>query len=347
MSARNPRVAINGFGRIGRAVFKIAAKRRGLQVVAINDLVDTRTLAYLLKYDSVYGRFGHDVKVTKDSLVVDGKRIRVIAEREPEKLPWKEMRIDAVVESTGFFTDRAGASRHLQAGAKKVIISAPAKHPDITIAVGINDNLYDRKKHNIISTASCTTNCLAPVAKVLNDRFGIVSGFMTTVHAYTNDQKIIDVPHSKLRRGRAAALNIIPTTSGATTAVTEVIPALKGRMDGLAMRVPVANGSIVDFVAQLSKKASRNDVNAALRHAANTKLRGILQYSEDELVSADVIGNPHSSIVDGLSTQVIGGSGSAGGQNSAGGTGNMVKVLAWYDNEWGYSSRLVDMLKKL
>jgi glyceraldehyde 3-phosphate dehydrogenase len=327
-------VAINGFGRIGRTVFKIGFKR-GINFVAINDLVDTKTLAYLLKHDSVHGEFKHDVRSSKDGLIVDGKKIKVTAEKDPANLPWKRLGIDVVIESTGFFTDRASASKHLKAGAGKVIISAPAKNPDVTIAVGINEKDYDSRKHSIISTASCTTNCLAPVAKVLNDKFGIVSGFMNTVHAYTNDQKIIDVPHKKLRRGRAAALNIIPTTSGATTAVTEVIPDLKGRLDGLAMRVPVANGSIVDFVAQLKNKATVEQVNDALRHAANGKLKGILEYSDEELVSMDVVGNPHSSIVDGLSTQVIGGN------------GNLVKVLAWYDNEWGYSSRLVDFLGKL
>jgi glyceraldehyde 3-phosphate dehydrogenase len=337
---KKPRVAINGFGRIGRAAFRIGFEK-GINFVAINDLVGTETLAYLLKHDSVHGGFKHDVKSKKDSLVVDGKKIKVYAERDPASLPWKELDVEVVIESTGFFTDREGASKHLKAGAKKVIISAPAKNPDVTIAVGINEGKYDSKRHSIISTASCTTNCLAPVAKVLSDKFGIVSGFMNTVHAYTNDQKIIDVPHKKLRRGRAAAINIIPTTSGATTAVTDVIPELKGRLDGLAMRVPVANGSIVDFTAQLKKKATKDQVNSALRQAANGRLKGILEYSEEELVSMDVVGNPRSSIVDGPSTQVIV---SAGGQK---GNGSLVKVLAWYDNEWGYSSRLVDMIGML
>lgn len=323
-------VAINGFGRIGRAVFKIGLERKGINFVAINDLVDTKTLAYLLEHDSVYRDYNKSMKYTKNMLIVGGKGVKVTAEKDPGRLPWKDLGIDVVVESTGFFTDRYGAGKHLGAGAKKVVISAPSKNPDVTIAFGVNNKKYNRERHSIISTASCTTNCLAPVAKVLNDKFGIVSGFMTTVHAYTNDQKIIDVPHRKLRRGRAAAMNIIPTTSGATTAVSEVIPELKGRMDGLAMRVPVANGSIVDLVCQLKKRADKNKINATLKQAATGPFKGIIEYSNEELVSMDLVGNTHSAIVDGLSTQVVG--------------NNMVKVLAWYDNEWGYSSRLVDTL---
>jgi len=326
-------VAINGFGRIGRAVFKIAAERKGIRVVAINDLVDTKTLAYLLQHDSMHGSFKHTVKPTKNAIFVNGRKIKVLDGKDPVRLPWKELGIDVVIESTGFFTDRESASKHIEAGAKKVVISAPSKDADVTIAVGVNDKMYNHKIHHIISTASCTTNCLAPVVKVLNDRFGIATGFMTTVHAYTNDQKIIDVPHRKLRRGRAAALNIIPTTTGATSAVAEVIPELKGRLDGLAMRVPVANGSIVDFVCQLKTKATAEQINQALKNASTGKLKGILEYSEEELVSMDIVGNTHSAVVDGQSTLSL--------------NGNFVKVLAWYDNEWGYSSRLVDMLEMI
>ncbi len=329
---KKPSVAINGFGRIGRGVFR-AGIEKGTNFVAINDLVDTKTLAYLLKYDSVHGRFPGKVDFDENNLIVNGKKIRITAERDPSKLPWKDLGVDVVIESTGFFTDREGASKHIEAGAKKVVISAPSKDPDMTIVLGVNDKVYDKDKHHIISNASCTTNCLAPVAKVLNDRFGVEKGFMTTVHAYTNDQKIIDVPHKKMRRGRAAAMNIIPTTSGATTAVSKVIPDLEGRLDGLAMRVPTANGSIVDFVAELKKKTDAESVNKTLREAAKGSMKGILEYSDEELVSMDIVGNPHSSVVDGLSTQVIG--------------GNMVKVLSWYDNEWGYSNRMIELLEIL
>jgi len=329
---KKPSVAINGFGRIGRGVFR-AGIEKGTNFVAINDLVDTKTLAYLLKYDSVHGRFPGKVDFDENNLIVNGKKIRITAERDPSKLPWKDLGVDVVIESTGFFTDREGASKHIEAGARKVVISAPSKDPDMTIVLGVNDKVYDKDKHHIISNASCTTNCLAPVAKVLNDRFGVEKGFMTTVHAYTNDQKIIDVPHKKMRRGRAAAMNIIPTTSGATTAVSKVIPDLEGRLDGLAMRVPTANGSIVDFVAELKKKTDAESVNKTLREAAKGSMKGILEYSDEELVSMDIVGNPHSSVVDGLSTQVIG--------------GNMVKVLSWYDNEWGYSNRMIELLEIL
>ena len=323
------RIAINGFGRIGRTVFKRALQNK-INVVAINDLTATKTLAYLLKYDSVYRTYDADIKVNKNSIVVNGKEIKVLAEKDPANLPWGKLNVDLVVESTGFFTDRKGASRHLSAGAKKVLISAPAKKPDVTIVPGVNEKEL-KKEHKIISLGSCTTNCLAPAAKVLNDSFVIKKGFMTTVHAYTNDQEILDVPHHKLRRGRAAALSIIPTTSGATKSVVEVIPELKGKLDGLAMRVPVACGSVVDFVAEVKNAVDVARVNNAFKVAAKGKLKGILDYTEDELVSSDIIGNPHSSVVDGLSTMVLG--------------NNLVKVLSWYDNEWGYSCRMVDALK--
>jgi len=324
------KIAINGFGRIGRAFFKIAFEK-GMNIAAINDLTSPEVLVYLLKYDSVYGNYKKKVESGKDFIKVDGKKIMIFSEKEPENLPWKKLGIEIVIESTGFFTDREGAGKHLKAGAKKVIITAPGKNPDITIVPGVNQDKL-KKEHKIISMASCTTNCLAPIAKVLNNSFKINKAFMTTAHAYTNDQEILDVPHKKLRRGRAAAINIIPTSSGATTSVAEVIPELKGKMDGLALRVPVACGSIVDFVAELDKNVSAEQVNKALKKAADGNLRGILQYREDAIVSSDVIGNPNSSVVDGLSTQSI---------------GNLVKVLSWYDNEYGYSCRLVDMIKLL
>lgn len=327
------KVAINGLGRIGRAVLKLCLER-GIKIVAVNDLTDIKTLAYLLKYDSVYGNYDKKVEVGQDFLKIGWNKIKVFSQPWPDKLPWKELKVDTVVESTGLFRDRKEAERHLRAGCKKVLISAPAKDPDVTIVPGVN---YDKleKEDRIISMASCTTNCLAPVAKVLNDSFGIKRGFMTTIHAYTSSQKILDLPHKKLRRGRAAALNIVPTTSGATSAVCEVIPELKGKLDGLALRVPVACGSIVDFVAELSAKVTKEQINDAFKEAADGKLKKILQYTEDELVSSDIIKNPFSSVVDGLSTQVMGE------------VGNLVKVLSWYDNEYGYSCRIVDMLKML
>lgn len=327
------KVAINGLGRIGRTVLKLCLER-GIKVVAVNDLTDTRELAYLLKYDSVYGNYDKKIEVGEDYLKIGWNKIKVFKQPWPDKLPWKELRIDTVVESTGFFRDRKEAERHLKAGCRKVLISAPAKNPDITIVPGVNHDKLE-KEDRIISMASCTTNCLAPIVKVLNDNFWIKRGFMTTVHAYTNDQKILDLPHKKLRRGRAAAQNIIPTTSGATSAVTEVIPDLKGKLDGVALRVPVACGSIVDFVAELTAKTTREKINKAFKKAADGKLKRILQYTEDEIVSSDIIKNSHSSILDGLSTQVIKE------------PGNFVKVLAWYDNEYGYSCRMVDMLKML
>ncbi len=330
------RIAINGLGRIGRAALKIGLER-GIDFVAINDLTDIKTLAYLIKYDSVYGVYGKRVEAGEDYISINGKKIKVFSEDNPLNLPWDELGIDVVIESTGVFKDRDKAGMHLKAGAKKIVISAPSEDPDIMIVLGVNDKSL-KKKHKIISMASCTTNCLAPVAKVLNDSFGIRKGFMTTIHAYTNDQKILDVPHKTLRRARAAAVNIIPTTSGATNAVGVVIPKLKGKLDGLAMRVPVMCGSIVDFVCELKKQVSREEVNRALERASIGRMRGILQYSEDELVSSDVIKNTHSSVVDGLSTQVI---------EDKKGKGSMIKVLSWYDNEHGYSCRLIDLIKRL
>ena len=324
------KVAINGFGRIGRAIFRIALDKK-IDIVAINDISNPKNLAYLLKFDSVYGNYNKKVESGEDFIKVNNKKIRVFAEKDPENLPWKELGIDIVLESTGFFTDREGAIKHLKAGAKKVIITAPGKNSDVTIILGVNENQL-KKEHKIISMASCTTNCLAPIVKILDDNFGIEKGYMTTVHAYTNDQVILDVSHKKLRRGRAGAINLIPTTSGATTSVTDVLPNLRGKLDGLAIRAPVACGSIVDFVAILKKSTTKEQVNATLKKAAHGKLKGILQYSEDELVSSDIINNPNSSIVDSILTQA---------------NGNMVKVLSWYDNEYGYSYRVVDLLKYL
>ena len=324
------KVAINGLGRIGRTFLKIALDKK-LDIVAINDLADINSLAYLIKYDSVYGNYQGKIEVENGFLKINNRKIKVFAEKDPENLPWKALRVDVVVESTGVFTDRENASKHLKAGAKKVIISAPGKNPDITVVLGVNENQL-KKEHRIISMGSCTTNCLAPVVKVLNDNFGIEKGFMTTVHAYTNDQALVDMSHKKWRRGRAGAANLIPTTSGATTSVTDVIPELKGDLDGLAIRAPVLCGSITDFVAILKQAATREQVNEVFKEAAETKLGGILQYSEDELVSSDVIKNPNSSIVDSILTQA---------------NGNLVKVLSWYDNEYGYSCRLVDLIKLL
>jgi len=327
------RVAINGFGRIGRAIFKIGLER-GINFVAINDLTNPENLAYLLKYDSVYGNYNKKVEAGSDFIKVNGEKIPIFSEENPEKLPWRKLKVDVVIESTGIFKEHEKASMHLKAGAKKVLISAPSKDPDIMVVLGVNENKL-KKNHKIISMASCTTNCLAPVAKVLNDSFGIKKAFMTTVHAYTASQNILDGPHKKLRRGRAGAQNIIPTTSGAITSTSEVIPSLKGKLDGLAIRVPVMCGSIVDFVVELNKKTTTKAVNNAFRKAASGKMKGILQYSEEELVSSDVIGNSNTSIVDGLSTQIIGNS------------GNLVKVLSWYDNEYAYSCKMVDVIKML
>jgi len=321
------RVAINGFGRIGRLVFRIGIEK-GIQFVAINDLVDIPALVYLLKYDSVYGRFKGQLEAGDGFIKVNGKKILIFSEKHPDKLPWKKLKVDCVVESTGIFRDYDKAALHLKAGAKRVLISATSNDPDIMVVYGINHR--DIRKHDkIIALASCTTNCLVPIAKVLNDNFGISRGFMTTIHGYTSSQKIVDAPHKKIRRGRAAALNIIPTTSGATTATSKIIPELDGRLDGLAMRVPIAVGSVVDFVAELHTKVTREQINSIFKKAAEKQLKGILEYSEDELVSSDIIANTHSSIFDSLSTQVM---------------GNMVKVISWYDNEYGYSHRVIDLL---
>jgi len=322
------KIAINGLGRIGRAVLKIAVEK-GLNVVAVNDLASIPSIVYLMKYDSVYGNYPETVEGGENFIKIGRRKIKVFSEKDPENLPWAELGIDIVIESTGAFTDREGAGKHLWAGARKVLISAPGKNPDITVVLGVNEDQL-KKEHRIISMGSCTTNCLAPIAKVLNDNFKIEKGYMTTVHAYTNDQVILDVPHKKLRRGRAGAINLIPTSSGATTSVTEVIPDLKGKLDGLAIRAPVACGSITDFVAVLSKPVTREQINNALKIASEKKLKGILAYSEDELVSSDIIKNPNSSIVDSILTQA---------------NGNVVKVLSWYDNEYGYSNRLVELIR--
>ncbi|WP_367305967.1 type I glyceraldehyde-3-phosphate dehydrogenase [Alicyclobacillus acidocaldarius] len=323
------KVGINGFGRIGRNVFRAALHNPNIDIVAVNDLTNAETLAALLKYDSVHGILPEDVRAEGNDLVVAGKTVKVFAERDPGAIPWAEIGVDIVIESTGLFTDREKAEVHItKGGAKKVIISAPAKNEDITIVMGVNHEMYDPAKHHVISNASCTTNCLAPVAKVIDDEFGIVKGLMTTVHSYTNDQRILDLPHSDLRRARAAALSIIPTTTGAAKAVGLVLPHLKGRLNGMAMRVPTPNVSLVDFVAQTKKPVTVEEVNAALKRAAEGPLKGILAYNELPLVSKDYNGDAHSSTVDGLSTMII---------------DDMVKVIAWYDNEWGYSNRVVDL----
>ncbi len=325
------RIGINGFGRVGRLTLKAINQYHNgkLEVAAINDLTDTKTNAHLLKWDSTYGPYPGKVEATEDSIIVDGKKVKVLAERNPGNIPWQDYGVDIVIESTGLFTDATKAAAHLQGGVKKVLISAPARNEDITIVLGVNENQYIPDKHNIISNASCTTNCIAPVVKVLHQSFGISKGLMTTIHAYTNDQRLLDMFHRDLRRARAAALNIVPTTTGAARAVTQVIPELKGRLHGLAFRIPVATVSIVDFVADLDKEVTVEQVNQAFQAAADGPLAGILEYCQEELVSMDFKGNPASSIVDAPSTMVIG--------------GNMVKVLAWYDNEWGYSCRLADL----
>jgi glyceraldehyde 3-phosphate dehydrogenase len=322
------RVAINGFGRIGRNVFRAGYKNKNIEFVAINDLTDAKTLAYLLKYDSVFGAFPDEVSAGDDYLEVLGNKIKVTSEKDPANLPWKNLGIDVVVESTGFFRDREEASKHLTAGAKKVIITAPAKKPDATVVLGVNEKTL-KPEHNIISNASCTTNCLAPVAKVLLENFGIQKGFMTTVHAYTGDQRLLDAPHKKLRRARSAALSMVPTTTGAAIAVSLVLPELTGKLDGMALRIPLPDVSIVDFVSILGREVSVEEVNKALKTAAEGELKGILSYTEEPLVSVDYVGNPHSSIVDGLLTKTI---------------GNLCDVMSWYDNEWGYSNRVVDLI---
>ena len=327
------KVGINGFGRIGRNVYRVIAEREDIDVLAINDLTDARTLSILLKYDSVHGRFNGEVGTKDNALVVKGKEVRLTKERDPASLPWKELGVEVVIESTGIFTTKADCEKHLEAGAEKVILSAPAKDQlDATIVMGINDNDL-KPEHKIVSNASCTTNCLGPLVKVINDSFGIEKGLMTTIHAYTNDQKVADLMHSDLRRARAAAINIIPTTTGAAKAIGEVIPELKGKLDGMAMRVPVANGSVTDLVASVKKSVSIEEINNVIKAASESELKGILEYCEDPIVSSDIIDNAHSCIFDSLSTYVIG--------------DNLIKVIGWYDNEWGYSNRMVDLTERI
>jgi len=328
------KVAINGFGRIGRCALRAAVEKdMDIDFVAINDLTDAATLAHLLKYDSVHSIAGFEVDHTDDSIIVDGKKIKVLAEKDPASLPWKDLNVDVVIESTGLFRKREQASKHLQAGAKKVVISAPAEDPDITVNLGVNFDKYDKEKHHIISNASCTTNCLAPVAKVLNDKFGIVNGLMTTIHSYTNDQKILDLPHKDIRRARAAAISMIPTSTGAAKAVGLVLPELKGKLDGIAIRVPTPNVSLVDLSCTLQKQVTKEDINNAIKEASKGAMKGILLYTEEELVSIDYNGNPYSSIFDAPLTKVM--------------DGNNVKVFSWYDNEWGYSNRIAELVTKI
>jgi glyceraldehyde 3-phosphate dehydrogenase len=329
------RVGINGFGRIGRNVFRAAqAKRADVEWVAVNDLTDARTLAHLVKYDSLLGPYPGDVEATPDGINVDGRELRVLAERDPANLPWSELEVDVVIESTGFFTDRENASKHIDAGAKKVVISAPAKGEDITVCLGVNFDAYDPERHQVISNASCTTNCLAPLAKVVNDAVGIKHGLMTTIHAYTQDQNLQDAPHKDLRRARAAAINLVPTTTGAAKAVGLVLPELQGKLHGFAVRAPVPTGSLVDLTFEAQRETSVEEINGALRSAADTgDLEGILAYTEEPIVSTDIVENPFSSIVDGGLTSVI--------------DGTLVKVVSWYDNEWGYSNRLVDLVQRV
>ncbi|HEX3736956.1 MAG TPA: type I glyceraldehyde-3-phosphate dehydrogenase [Solirubrobacterales bacterium] len=330
------KVGINGFGRIGRNVFRAAhAAGADLEFVAVNDLVDTETMGHLLKYDSILGRFPGQVEVGEGALTIDGKELKVLSERDPAALPWGELGVDVVIESTGFFTKGEDAAKHLQAGAKKVIISAPATDPDVTVALGVNfDEAYDKENHHVISNASCTTNCLAPLAKVLHESFGIEQGLMTTIHAYTADQRLQDMPHKDPRRSRAAALNLIPTTTGAAKAVGLVLPELNGKLNGFSMRAPVPTGSAVDLVFTTADPLTPDQINAALKTAAEGPLKGILDYTEDAIVSTDIVGDPHSSIVDAQSTMVIG-------------DGRMAKVISWYDNEWGYSNRCVELAGKV
>jgi glyceraldehyde 3-phosphate dehydrogenase len=325
------KVGINGFGRIGRNIMRAAMGDTSIDIVAVNDLTDAKTLAHLLKYDSILGNLDADIKAEKDRITVDGDEFQVLSVKDPAQLPWKSLGVDIVFESTGIFTGRDDAAKHLTAGAKRVVITAPAKKPDITVVLGVNSDKYDPAAHTIVSNASCTTNCLAPIAKVLHQTFGIKKGWMTTVHSYTNDQNLLDLPHKDLRRARAAALSIIPTTTGAAAAVGEVLPELKGRLDGIAMRVPTPNVSVVDLAAILDKKTTAEEVNAAFKAAANGPMKNLLQYTDEPLVSIDFRGNPHSSILDSPYTSVM--------------DGDFVKVLAWYDNEWGYSNRCVDLLK--
>ena len=324
------KIAINGFGRIGRLVFRAGYQNKDVEFVAVNDLADAKTLAHLLKYDSTHGILDADVSVANNAIIVDGKELKTFSVREPETLPWKDLGVDVVLESTGKFTDKTGAGKHMEAGAKKVVVSAPAKNPDVTFVLGVNQEIYDKNKHHIISMGSCTTNCLAPIVKILHQEFGIEYGLMTTIHSFTNDQVVVDEPHRDLRRARAAALSMIPTTTGAARAIAEVIPEMKGKLDGLAIRVPTPNVSLVDFVATLSKSTTRNEINDKFREYAQSAMKGILACSEEELVSKDFNGNKHSSIVDMPNTTVIG--------------GNMVKILSWYDNEWGFSNRMLELL---
>lgn len=324
------KVGINGFGRIGRAALKAGLQRDGIEFLAINDLADPRTLAHLLKYDSVHGIFKGEVSHYKDGIKVDGKEIKVLSVKDPGELPWKELGVEVVIEATGLFTDRASAEKHISSGAKRVVITAPAKGEDITIVLGVNEEMFDPARHTIISNASCTTNCLAPIVKVLHEHFCVKRGLMTTIHSYTNDQRILDLPHKDLRRARAGAISMIPTTTGAAKAVTKVIPELDGRLDGMAIRVPTPNVSLVDFVAEVERKVTVEDVNNAFKEASCGRLSRYLQYSEEPLVSCDYNGNPHSAIYDALSTKVI--------------DGHLVKVLAWYDNEWAYSVRVIDLI---
>ena len=330
------RVAINGFGRIGRNVLRASLGHslyaQKFEIVAINDLGNTETLAHLLKYDSIYGKYPGTVVAKEDGIDVDNHHIKFFSQVNPSKLPWNQHQIDVVVEATGLFRTREGASQHIEAGAKKVIISAPAKDPDLTVVLGVNEQTYDSQKHHIISNASCTTNSLAPPVKVINDTFGIEQGFMTTIHSYTGDQRILDFPHKDLRRARAAAVSIIPTTTGAAKAVSLVIPELQGKIDGMAVRVPTPDGSLTDFNCILKRQATAEEVNNALKHASENSLKGIMQFTTEPLVSIDIVGNPHSAIIDGLSTKVIGEK------------GNLLKILSWYDNEWGYSCRIVDLI---
>jgi|SRR5690625_3257399 len=324
------KVGINGFGRIGRNIFRQIIELENIEVVAINDLTDTNILAHLLKYDSIHGKLNVNIHAEEDSIIVNDRKISVSTEKDPININWEAHDVDVVVESTGLFTNREDAQKHLEAGAKKVIISAPATNEDLTIVLGVNEDEYDPNKHDIISNASCTTNCIAPFIKVLNEKFGIEKGLMTTVHAYTNDQRILDFPHSDFRRARAAAENIIPTSTGAAKAVSKVLPELEGKLNGMAMRVPVANGSISDFVVELKQSVTEEEVNKAFQNAANNSLKGILDYTEEPIVSSDIIGSTYSSIIDGLSTMVL--------------EDNLVKIVSWYDNEMGYSARCADLV---
>ncbi|MGE5343782.1 MAG: type I glyceraldehyde-3-phosphate dehydrogenase [Candidatus Omnitrophota bacterium] len=327
------KVAINGFGRIGRNFLRASLEQNDFEIIAINDVTDAKTLAHLLKYDSVFKQLKKSIEVKENSMIVDGKEMKVLSEKNPENLPWKNLGIDVVVESSGLFTKRPDASKHLSAGAKKVIITAPATDPDITLVLGVNDDQYDNETHHIISNASCTTNCVAPVAKILHENFKILNGNMTTIHAYTNDQRILDLPHKDLRRARAGALNIIPTTTGAAKAIGLVIPELKGKIAGSSIRVPVPDGSLVDLVVNIEKSTSIDEIKKLYREAASNELKGILEYSEEPLVSTDIVGNDHSAIIDVDFLTMIG--------------ENMIKVLAWYDNEWGYSCRVRDLLSRI